>query len=83
MKIVSTNIEVRRALVQEARQISVALPVLGPLLEQRKTSAFKRLLANYRDGKHMDQQNVISELFVIEGIINELNSKLENINLQE
>ena len=81
MRIVPAETEITRQLIQEARQISVAYPVIEPLLQKRKDQALKRLLSHYRDSKHLDQQNVIAELFVIEGIMVELKSKLDNVHL--
>jgi hypothetical protein len=80
---VAPESELQHALLVEARQISVALPALDPMLSRRKEAAFKRLMGNYRDGKHNDQQAIIAELFVIETIVNELNSKLQNLKFEK
>lgn len=69
----------RQRLISEARQISVALPVLGPLLDRRKLNALQRLMGDYRDGKQ--NQNAVAEIFVIDSIQAELRAKLENLNL--
>ena len=61
--------------------ISVALPVLGPMLDRRHKAALQRLLSAHRDGK-VDQA-AISELSVLEGIQNELKAKLINLQIKE
>jgi len=78
MKIVGQE---RVDLITEARMVSVALPVLGPMLDRRHRSALQRLMSAYRDGKQ--DQNAVAELFVIEGIQNELRMKLQNLSIKE
>lgn len=82
MKLVPRS-EIIESLLVEARQLSVALPVLEPLLKKRKESAYQRLLGNYRDGKHDQQQPIIAELFVLENIVSEINSKLDNLKYEQ
>ncbi len=83
MRLVPVDNELTRQLISEARQLHALLPVLMPLLDKRKASAFQKLLANHRDGKHSEQLNAIAELSVINGIEMEIKSKLDNLNLQE
>jgi hypothetical protein len=65
--------------INEARQLSVSFPVLMPLLQKRQASAFGKLMANHRDSRHQEQQNIISELFVIDSIMKEINAKIDNL----
>lgn len=69
-------------LLVEARQVAISAPVLFPMLEKRKTSSLQKLLSTYRDGgeKYLP---IIAELFVIETIRQELEAKLEYLNLKE
>lgn len=74
--------EKRMKLVQEARHLAVASPVLLPMLEGRKAAAFNKLISIYREGK-TDFITTIAELSVIEALKREVNSKIEYINLLE
>lgn len=81
--LINANEEERRLkLVQEARHLAVASPVLLPMLEGKKIAAFNKLLSIYREGK-MDFITTIAELSVIEALKREVNSKIEYINLLE
>lgn len=73
--------EIEKLLV-EARQVAVASPILFPMLERRKTSSLQKLLSTYRDGG-VDYLPIIAELFVIETMRQELEAKLEYLNLKE
>jgi len=81
MKIVPSDAVRRQELINEARQISVAYPVLEPMLEKRIEGAMKRIISNFRNGKESAAE--IAELATLDAIKNELRSKLENINLGE
>jgi hypothetical protein len=82
MKLLPQDEEMRRQLVQEARYLAVASPVLDPMLEKRKEVAFRRLLSQHRGGGPIDP-NIIAELSVIDSLQNELKSKLEYLALLE
>jgi len=82
MKLVPDSEDEQRRLISEARQLVVAVPVLGPMLERRKSMAFQRLIAAHRDGKPVDV-NAVSELYIVESILSEIKSKLENLNYKE
>lgn len=82
MKLVpETDAEIN-ALIAEARQLSVAAPVIIPMLEARKLSAYQRLLSDYRDNRPVNQNN-IAILFVIDSLQTEIRSKLQNLNLNK
>jgi hypothetical protein len=82
MRIVPPSEEQLRQQVSEARQLSIAAPILIPMLERRKYMAYQRLLGNHRDSRPVDH-NAIAEMFVIESIQEEIRQKLENLNLNK
>lgn len=80
MRVVPEDKDLVMQMVAEARQLSIAAPIVLPMLERRKHGAYQRMLAAYRAGKGADI-NAMAEMSVIEAIQSEIREKLENLNL--
>lgn len=72
------SMESREELLQEARIIALAAPVLMPLLEKRKKIAYERLLMEFRQGS-TNYSNLVSELSVLSMLILEVEQKEQMI----
>lgn len=68
-------------LLTEARQIQAAAPLLFPMLERKRESTLQRLISTYRNGQ--TDLNAVAELSVIESLLAELKSKLQNLTIKE
>lgn len=79
MKIVPPDAETVNRQIAEARQLSVAAPIIEPMLNRKKLAALQRLLGAHRDGKPVDT-NAVAEIYIIEQLQNEMRSKLEALN---
>jgi len=82
MRAVPPDDAVIRERIAEARQLSVAAPILLPMLERRKRMAYQSMLADYRDGR-IPSHNHIATMFVIESIMSEIHSKLNDLNMSK
>lgn len=79
MKVVPPDVDAINRQIAEARQLSVAAPIIEPMLNRRKLAALQRLLGCHRDGKPVDT-NAIAEIYIIEQLQHEMRSKLEALN---
>lgn len=73
--------EIKRGqMLEEAKRLQIAAPVLIPILEKRREYAIQKIIANFRDEKTNQQTGTIAELYTIDGILYEINTKLNYLN---
>ena len=81
MRTVPEDELVRARRIQEAQQLSVAAPVLFPLLSGYREDAISRIQVCVRDGKPHELLGPSTQLYVIDNMISDIKSKLEGLNL--
>lgn len=79
MKVVPLSPDQINQQIAEARQLSIAAPIILPMLERRKLMAYQKVLGAHRGAKPPDA-NAIAEMSVIEQIQSEIREKLESLN---
>lgn len=67
--------EEKQDILRESRLLIQAYPILGPMLERRKKATYQRMISSYRAGEL--NKDAVAELSVIEGIQDEIRTKIE------
>lgn len=66
--------------IEEARQLAVAAPVLLPLLQKYREDAISAVQSKVRDSALGELAGPATQLYVIDNLIQDIKTKLENLN---